>query len=883
MIAIQNDFSSDEIVLNEFSHIELICVLVKIYNKSVYIICSYIPPNSPLTVYEDHLKAVDVILNNLKSSELIMLIGDFNLPSLSWHGTPDSNYLIPARSTDSSAVFINGLSENCLFQVNSIANVLGRILDLVFVNEPADFSIVRQTPISNPEDIYHPTLEITCFCSATFHEQKKKISHTDKIFYFNKTNYEELHLRLLQIDWINVLSRCNDDLDLCLQTFYKILYDCFSTSVPKMLPPKSNGPPWNTKHLSSLKNRKNKMFKNYKKYGTSMNYTKYSISRSNYTIANQFAYNNYLINIRNNLRNNPKSFYKFINSKRRSSDFPSVMKYENLESSDDKSISNMFADFFSSTYSSSVYNNNNTYPYTIPDSTFINIPSINQQTVLNGLNKLKLSFAAGPDGVPSGILKRCSHLLYIPLTYMFNKSLKLSYFPQTWKESFIIPLFKSGSKACISNYRGIAKLSAIPKLFEKLIYDSLSHHVSSILSPTQHGFRKYRSTITNLLELTTLVNEGFINMKQTDVIYNDFSKAFDKVNHDLLLFKLDRMGFGISLVKWLESYLKNRKQCIKFRNSFSNSINVLSGVPQGSHLGPLLFTLFINDLPSVIQHSNTLMYADDVKIISTLNNLNHQSLMQNDINRLSLWCSINLMELNVKKCKYMIFTRSLPINGQYVMNNVALDLVDSFNDLGVLLDRKLDFISHISLTVNKATGVLGFIKRWAKEFSDPYTTKQLFTSLVRPILEYGSAVWDPQYHVHSNKVESVQKKFLLFCLRGLGWDPNIRLPSYEHRLALIKLPTLKSRRQMLNVTFLLKMLNGCLNSEFLLNKININIPFRSSRNYNFLSIKYYCTNYANFDPFRRICDEFNMLYPFIDFNKSLDIVKRDVIIHLNAI
>lgn len=803
------------------------------------------------------------------------------MPSVSWQDSSDTNYLIPSHSSDSSAEFINGLFDNCLFQVNSIRNELGRMLDLIFVNEPADFSILHHTPISNPEDIYHPTVEITYIC--TNHLHKEKINKRSKMFCFNQTNYEYLQFQLSQIDWMYELSHCNDDLDLCLNTFYLLLNECFLLSVPKRLPPKTNGPPWNTNYLSRLKNKKNKMFKNYKKYGTSMNYTKYTVSRSEYTVANQWAYKNYLIKIKNNFKNDPKSFYKFVNSKRRATDFPSVMKYEDLESSDDKAISNMFADFFASTYSLAAFNNNNLYPYTISESTIINITSINHQTVFNYLENLKSSYAAGPDGVPSCILKQCSHLLYIPLTYIFNKSLKLGYFPAIWKKSFIIPLFKSGSKANVLNYRGIAQISAIPKLFEKIMYDMMSHHVSSILSPTQHGFRKSCSTITNLLELTTYINEGFINKHQTDVIYNDFSKAFDKVNHDLLLFKLDRMGFGTSLLKWIGSYLKNRIQSVKFRGSYSNNIQVKSGVPQGSHLGPLLFTLFINDLPSVIKNSKTLMYADDVKLFISYNDVDQQRLLQMDINHLTTWCNINLMHLNVKKCKYMIFTRLSPINGRYIMNNAVLDLVDSFNDLGVLLDRKLDFKSHITLTVNKANGVLGFIKRWAKEFSDPYTTKQLFTTLVRPILEYGSVVWDPQYHVHSNKIESVQIQFLLFCLRGLGWDPNVRLPSYEKRLALIKLPTLKSRRQMLNVIFLLKLMNGSLYSEFLLSKININIPFRASRYYSFLNINYYQSNYANFDPFRRICDQFNMLFPSIDFNKSLDVVRRELIIYLNQI
>ena len=152
------------------------------------------------------------------------------------------------------------------------------------------------------------------------------------------------------------------------------------------------------------------------------------------------------------------------------------------------------------------------------------------------------------------------------------------------------------------------------------------------------------------------------------------------------------------------------------------------------------------------------------------------------------------MELNVKKCKYMCFIRSSPTNGCYTMNGAVLELVNSFNHLGIIFDRNLDFRIHITSSVRKATYILGIIKRWAKEFYDPYVTKQLFTALVWPILEYGSIIWDSQNDVHSDKIESIQKQFLLFCLRHLQnrCDPNIRLPSYEKHLAFIKIRSLKN-------------------------------------------------------------------------------------------
>ena len=210
------------------------------------------------------------------------------------------------------------------------------------------------------------------------------------------------------------------------------------------------------------------------------------------------------------------------------------------------------------------------------------------------------------------------------------------------------------------------------------------------------------------------------------------------------------------------------------------------------------------------------MFADDVKLYYSYEFPN--SIMQLDIDALCKWCDCNLLNLNSSKCKQMTFTRRpfLASPQSYQLCGAPLLSVEQFNDLGVLMDTKLTFNAHIDRMVCKSHNVLGLIKRWAKEFTDPYVTKLLFTSLVRPILEYASPVWNPFYDCHINRIESVQKQFLLFCLRNLNWCCNHQLPSYESRLKLIALPTLKSRKFMLNVTFIHKLLSGDIRSPRLL-------------------------------------------------------------------
>lgn len=879
LIAVSADLSSERISCSFDNDIEFVAVKIRLRCKTLFISCSYIAPCSAVQTYAEHVSAIKTSFVTSKSSDILAVFGDFNLPTISWNQSLDSNNLEP--------IVVNGCVNECiesllsygLCQVNHIYNPYGRLLDLIFVNQPSEVSLFSSIPVAYPEDRYHPTIELQIVLPSISLPVAPRVIESKREYCFSKTDYVRLNSLLSAVQWDYVFS--SDNLDVNIRAFYETLHACISQTVPKASYHRDTGPPWNNGNLARAKNRKSKLYKRYTKSRASIDFCNYTIARSEYNIVNKRAYGEYLVSMKGRLRNDPKSFYKFVNSKRRSSGLPNSMKFGPNVANDDMSISNLFADFFSTTYSEKKYDHSVSYPYDVFESYPINVLSVSETTVLDALRRLRITYSPGPDGIPSNILKFCADSLFDPLTRIFNDSLHTGYLPSLWKDSFIIPLFKSGSKIEVSNYRGIAKLSAIPKLLEKIMTDNLSHLIAPFLSTHQHGFRKSRSTITNILELTTLVNDGFRARMQTDAIYTDFSKAFDKVNHDLLLMKLNSMGFSNLLLKWLNCYLSDRTQRVKFRNTISREIEVLSGVPQGSHLGPVLFILFINDLPTVVQHSNVLMYADDVKIFRSFRDPNEYDLLQTDLDNFSTWCKVNLMELNILKCKQMSFFRSGRMQIPYFLNEVQLESVESFLDLGILLDRRLNFRLHISMTINKAYGALGFMKRWSKEFSDPSVTKRLYVSLVRPILEYGSVIWDPCYTIHINMVESVQKQFLLFCLRARGWGPR-DLPSYEFRLGLIKLPTLRSRRVMLGISFLMGSIQGTLNSDFIVNRLRFNVPSVRTRNYQLIHVEYFRTNCANNDPFRRLCVQFNRYYGIIELSENRDTLKRKIILLLNT-
>lgn len=216
----------------------------------------------------------------------------------------------------------------------------------------------------------------------------------------------------------------------------------------------------------------------------------------------------------------------------------------------------------------------------------------------------------------------------------------------------------------------------------------------------------------------------------------------------------------------------------------------------------------------------------------------------------------------------------------YTIGSSELEEVNSFVDLGVLLDQKLRFNLHIESIVNKAHSMLGFIKRWSKEFNDPYITRALFVSLVRPILEYACVVWSPYYNIYIDRIESIQKQFLLFALRGLGWNHFESLPPYENRLNLIDLPTLERRRYMLKSIFIIKLLNGEVDSIFLLSRIHLNIPSRFTRNFRPLQLSITRPNYDFYNPFRALCSLYNDLSKYLPFFEPLYKVKKYIIYEL---
>lgn len=367
-------------------------------------------------------------------------------------------------------------------------------------------------------------------------------------------------------------------------------------------------------------------------------------------------------------------------------------------------------------------------------------------------------------------MKKCAQSLTKPLAMLFRKSFNEGSLPVTLKYSRIVPIFKSGLKSSARNYRSVAIIPTIMKIFEMDIYNKIHDFVHRRISQCQHDFVKGRSTATNLLEMVNYTMDGMIAKCQTDVLYTDYEKAFDRVKHKGVLKKLANIDFGKRLLKWFYAYLTARKQFVQIGLMKSNSFAVPSGVPAGSILGPILFSIFINDIVDYVTNANVLLFADDLKLMRTICTPIDALLFQGAINQLQEWCEINSLYLNIKKCYVMTYSRIRNTTQyEYTFNNGqhVFQRVEMHRDLGLIFDSKLTFEPHRNAVIASAQATLWFIKRTLKNKFSINAAKILYCSLIRSKLEYCCIVWNVYQNCHIDRIESIQKLFLIWALNPI--------------------------------------------------------------------------------------------------------------------
>ena len=446
------------------------------------------------------------------------------------------------------------------------------------------------------------------------------------------------------------------------------------------------------------------------------------------------------------------------------------------------------------------------------DKAEFNFKTIEVKDIMAAFAKIKTAKSFGTDNISSYFLKLALPVIENSLAALFNTSIETSQFPDSWKVARVTPIFKGGDKAEKSNYRPISVLPIISRLFEKLVFDQLYQHMKEnrLFSPDQSGFLRLHSgflRLTCLLKNTDDWYSGLDLGQLVGLVFIDLKKAFDTVDHEILCKKLQVYGVQHRELSWFRSYLSCRKQFCRVNGVASDTKDIEVGVPQGSCLGPLLFLIYINDLPQAVQGSTVSMYADDTSLCHQPNDITQlNKAINNDLRHLDTWLQGNKLSLNVAKTHSMLITtkqkrnilQEKNLNLELNIRESELEVVQKTKYLGVQIDCSLDWKEHIKTVSAKVSrAVVGFLKH-AKNFLPRDSLKTLYTGIVEPHFRYCCSVWGCCGSTEINKLQKLQNRAARIVtnssfdspsrplIEELGWKTIEQLISNESETVVFK-------------------------------------------------------------------------------------------------
>jgi hypothetical protein len=781
---------------SEFTCLEILAIDVCDSVSPPYrITIAYRPPNYDSLENELFFSALNYLA---KSCARFCLLGDLNLPDFNWDLFIYPNSVLYNCAAD----FV---CDNGLEQLVDQPTRGDSILDYIFCSDAICCDNVSYlAPLANSDHC------IVAFSLALTLPTGDETSEGDRRPNFARANWDELCGYLNSVNWTRVFSNCISAS--CMwDSFVDIVMVGVSMHVPfHRAAGLERGRVHYPMRIRKLFRNKTRRWRLYKAYSTAILYDKYKRASK----ACSCAVKEYKISIENKLVENGKlgSFYKYVNKKLNGSNGTAPLRDENshLHTAND-----IKAELLNKYFSSVFTTDNGVIDHSkLAKQNSHNLSTVcfTPELVLKHIHHLKTGSSGGPDGLPASFFKCTAGSIAFPLSVIFNLSLQTGDIPDIWKLASVVPVFKKGSPSDPCNYRPISLTCIACKLMESGIKEAflafLKEH--KIINDSQHGFMARKSTTTHLLECNLDWNIAFSCKNGVDVVYLDFAKAFDSVVHSKLIAKLRSFGICGMLLRWIESFLANRFQAVRVGSSYSSLCNVISGVPQGSVLGPVLFILFVNDIIDCMSDNVSVkLFADDAKIYTVINDFtNSSNQLQHSLDLVASWADQWQLKLSPSKCSVMrlVGNRSASTQGpMYTVGACSLPIVSICTDLGVSYDNHLNFKSHISRIVRKAAGrakciLKCFVSR------DKLLLTRAFCTFVRPLLEFSSVIWCPYYINEIKKIETVQRTFT----KSMG---NLRLSTYSERLVILNLDSLQCRRLKADLVMCYKILNGLLDID----------------------------------------------------------------------
>ena len=554
-----------------------------------------------------------------------------------------------------------------------------------------------------------------------------------------------------------------------------------------------NAAPWWKQNLSLAVKKKLRTWKKYLKTKLSEDYKKYTKQRNITTKKIRAARRAFEENIVVDLKQEPKKLFKYVRSQLKvKAVVNSLVNEAGQLTETNQEAAEVLKNFFETVFVDEGNDSLPSFPSQVEEDQVLSNITILPCEVHQFLVSLDPDKAAGPDGIPSIVLKECASQLAVPLTSLFQKTLSEGRLPAEWKHAKICPVFKKGSKRDPSNYRPISLTCQVCKVLERILKVHISEHLESLnlISDKQHGFVKHKSTQSNLLESFNDWTKGLDEGVGLDVVFLDYSKAFDTVPFKRMLLKLKSYGLGGQVLSWIQDFLSARTLQVWVGDSCSSPGNVKSGVPQGSVLGPLFFIIYVNDVPKQVK-SNLVMFADDTKMYRAIRNEGDEQVLQEDLDSLLRWSDKWLLRFNVSKCKVMHLGRTRTLTNykmkQPNQKSITLEETNMEKDLGVYVTSSLKPTVHCQKVAKKAMSSLKLL-RSAFDNLNLKNFKMLFTTYVRPHLEYNIQAVGPYMRQNFEALEKVQQRAtkLVRGIQHLSYQERLRklgLMSIEDRLS----------------------------------------------------------------------------------------------------